>query len=167
MRIMDVGAAPELQERKLGYVTVLRVCVYGVRQDGVCRVDPANLLHVYFLAILRAFSLDAKAAKLDLQRGALGEMDLERSVECATHLVFECTDSSSPLNTYLNDLASYYRQRGADEFSTLLSAWIKYGVFNQSRGIKGSRVDATPRNPGKPKQHIEEARELLFQLGLN
>lgn len=296
---------------------MLLSCVYGVRRDGVCRIDPANLLYVYFLALLRAFSVDTthhrrilvvtfdefcndafarlqayicgqepcptfaqaslsssgnlstwircihapedlptaitwfessdrdlhvkilyvhigfvspesfvevlkqadlptifegqhtasvvaslgkpyfklqdavinspsqvlripddtyrhgdvidriQAASLDLQRGALGEMDIKRSIECVSHLVFECTDPASPLSTYLDDLKSYYRQRGADKFETLLSAWNKYGVFNKAEAMKGGCVNINPADSVKSKLHIEEARELLFQLGLN
>ncbi|RHZ55800.1 uncharacterized protein CDV56_101273 [Aspergillus thermomutatus] len=107
-----------------------------------------------------------QAASLNLQLGALREMALEESVECVSHLLFECTDPSSPLHIYLNDLEAYYRQRGADKFETLLSAWNKYGFLKQSAGMKGTHVDITPGGPGKPKLHIEETRELLFQLGL-
>ncbi|KAF4171535.1 hypothetical protein CNMCM8694_002612 [Aspergillus lentulus] len=250
---------------------MLLSCVYGVRRDGVCRIDLANLLYVYFLALLRAFSVhtthhrrilvvtldefcnDAfarlqayicgqepcptfaqaslsssgnlstwircihapedlptaitwfessdrdfhvkilyvhigpsqvfripddtyrhgdvidriQAASLDLQRGALGEMDIKRSIECVSHLVFECTDPASPLSTYLDDLKSYYRQRGADKFETLLSAWNKYGVFKKAEAMKGGCVNINPADSVKSKLHIEEARELLFQLGLN
>lgn len=31
-------------------------CVYGLREDGVSHVDPANLLYIYFLALLTASS---------------------------------------------------------------------------------------------------------------
>jgi hypothetical protein len=108
-----------------------------------------------------------QVACLDLQRGVLGEMELKRSVDCVSPLVFECTDSSSPLNTYLNGLKSYYLQRGVDKFETLLIAWNKYGLFHQPGGIKESRVNIMPADRGKPQLHIEEARELLSQLGLN
>ncbi|KAE8355437.1 hypothetical protein BDV28DRAFT_42586 [Aspergillus coremiiformis] len=107
-----------------------------------------------------------QAASLNLQLGALGEMDLEKSVECVANLITECTDSSSALKTYLNDLEAHYRKRGADKFETCLATWNRYGFLNQSGCMEGAHVEAPPLGSDKPVLHIDEARKILSQLGL-
>lgn len=82
---------------------------------------------------------------LTLQHGALGKIDLRQSVDCVAGLVAKCIDPHSHMNIYLNDLKSYYQNRGADKFEILLSAWNKFGCLNPPERTKSTDFRSIPR----------------------